>query len=55
MMLIGDTFYFSTREVIKMKKEDIDSKMENTEIIDNALMFDDDASHSSSKQLRLLK
>ena len=25
-----------------MKKEHIDSKMENTEILDDALMFDDD-------------
>merc|ERR1719318_2320458 len=42
---LGDTFNFSTGEVVEMKNEQIDLKNENAEILDDALnsdMFDDD-------------
>merc|ERR1719470_361338 len=42
---LGDTFNFSTGEVVEMKNEQIDLKNDNAEILDDALnsdMFDDD-------------
>ena len=42
---LWDTFDFGTGEVVEVKKEETDSKVENTQILDNALnsdMFDDD-------------
>ena len=41
---LWDTFDFGTGEVVEVKKEETDSKVENTQILDNALnsdMFDD--------------
>ena len=42
---LGDTFDFSTGEVVEVKKEETNSTVDNTQILDNALnsdMFDND-------------
>ena len=42
---LGDTFDFSTGEVVEVKKEETNSTVDITQILDNALnsdMFDDD-------------